>query len=355
MGDDFSDAVKKTLANRVGHECSNPECRARTSGPQDDPSKAVNLGVAAHITAASPGGPRYDSSLSPEERSGHGNGIWLCQNCAKHIDNDPARYTVDVLRKWKTDAEAEAKHRVGKTATSTFRDRGTHHSIETIEALRAVQRQENLDQETILRLRDEGLIKVMDVTHMQSPTVEEYKPRGLTAKGLRVLESGSVKTTAFPASPMPDLKPYDRVRISPIVPRENEQADFMLREDKSDCFVFQKLDSQRYVDIPKSFIEKIHSFGNSKPALVQLSGRLQWVSPKRNFELFPDKPPAGSAGAYGLAKDVDNSYPVRLGVQGKFGREDHLPEILGRGWSVFYDSDGMYLRWGGQVFVVQPY
>jgi len=352
MSDDFSDAVKKTLANRVGHVCSNPECRALTSGPQDDPSRAVNVGVAAHITAASPGGPRYDSSLLPEARSGHKNGIWLCQNCAKHIDNDPARFTVDVLRKWKSDAEAEAKGRVGKTAASRIRD--TSNSIETIEALRAVQRRVTLDQETILRLRDEGLIKVTNVAHMESPTIEEYMPTGLTTKGLRVLESGNkpVKTAAFPPS-LPDLKPYDRVRISPIVPREHEQSDFMVREDTGDCFVFQKLDSQRYVDIPKSFIEQIHKYGNSKPALIQLKGRLQWVSVKRNFELFPYKPPVGTAGAYGLAKDVDNGYPVRLGVQGKFGREDRLPEILGRDWSIFYDSDGMYLRWAGQVFVVQ--
>ena len=72
---------------------------------QDDPSKAVNVGVGAHIIAASPGGPCYDPSLSREERSGHKNGIWLCQTCAKLIDNDPARFTVDVLRKWKSDAE----------------------------------------------------------------------------------------------------------------------------------------------------------------------------------------------------------------------------------------------------------
>jgi len=52
----------------------------------------------------------------PEERSAPSNGIWLCQNCAKLIDNDPTRFTVEVLKKWKTDAEEEAKTRVGKTA-----------------------------------------------------------------------------------------------------------------------------------------------------------------------------------------------------------------------------------------------
>ena len=78
MADDFSEPVKRNLALRAGGLCSNPECRASTSGPQDDPAKAVNVGVAAHITAASPGGPRYDANLAPEERSSSSNGIWLC-------------------------------------------------------------------------------------------------------------------------------------------------------------------------------------------------------------------------------------------------------------------------------------
>jgi diguanylate cyclase (GGDEF)-like protein len=149
-----------------------------------------------------------------------------------------------------------------------------------------------------------------------------------------------------------NLSKLAKVRIEPIVPREHEQSEFMLMEESDECFTFQKIDSQRSVDIPKSFIEKIHKYGDSRPALIQLSGRLQWISNKRNFDLFPEKPPAGSAGMYGIGKEVDNSYPVRLGVQGKFGREDRLPEILGRGGTIFYDSDGMYLRWSGRVFVV---
>ena len=65
--DDFTPAVKDVLAKRVGFRCSNPTCRQLTSGPQFDATKAVNVGVATHITAASMGGPRYDESLTPEE------------------------------------------------------------------------------------------------------------------------------------------------------------------------------------------------------------------------------------------------------------------------------------------------
>lgn len=95
--------------------CSNPECRAHTTGPQTDPLKIVNVGVAAHITAAAPGGPRFDSGLSDKERAAATNGIWLCQNCAKLIDSDTARFSASHLRGWKLAAEWEAKKRIGKT------------------------------------------------------------------------------------------------------------------------------------------------------------------------------------------------------------------------------------------------
>jgi hypothetical protein len=106
--DDFSLQTKETLAKRVGIRCSNPNCRQPTSGPQLDPQKVINVGVASHITAASPGGPRYDAILTNEQRQDVENGIWLCQTCGKLIDNDVARYTVSLLLRWKLVSESAA-------------------------------------------------------------------------------------------------------------------------------------------------------------------------------------------------------------------------------------------------------
>jgi ribosomal protein L37AE/L43A len=47
-----------------------------------------NIGVAAHISGAAPGGPRYDASMSSEARKSINNGIWLCANCARLVDGD---------------------------------------------------------------------------------------------------------------------------------------------------------------------------------------------------------------------------------------------------------------------------
>jgi hypothetical protein len=114
--DDFPEPIKRALAARVNYRCSNPDCSAQTSGPQVEPAKALNVGVAAHITGAAPGGPRYDATLTPDERTDIANGVWLCQTCAKLVDNDPARFSAAALRGWKTKAEQQALHLVGKTA-----------------------------------------------------------------------------------------------------------------------------------------------------------------------------------------------------------------------------------------------
>jgi hypothetical protein len=108
MRDDFTAATRDLLARRVGFRCSNPGCRQPTSGPQADPSGSVNVGVAAHIAAASPDGPRYNAAMTAEERAAPDNGIWLCQTDGKLVDNDAARYTVEGLEDWKAHAEAAA-------------------------------------------------------------------------------------------------------------------------------------------------------------------------------------------------------------------------------------------------------
>jgi hypothetical protein len=111
--DEFSPKTKEVLAKRVANRCSNPGCWAITSGPQSVPDGAINIGVAAHITAAASGGPRYDEDLSPAERASATNGIWLCQNCAKLIDSDTLRFSEAQLRAWKRNAEEAAREGLG--------------------------------------------------------------------------------------------------------------------------------------------------------------------------------------------------------------------------------------------------
>ncbi|MFC1834118.1 hypothetical protein ACFL2Q_05210 [Thermodesulfobacteriota bacterium] len=108
MRDDFPQRIKDQLAKRVGYRCSRPECRQLTSGPSLSTPKAINMGVAAHITAASPGGARYDPSPNSEQRKSYDNGIWLCKHCADLVDKDAETYPVELLRDWKESSEHSA-------------------------------------------------------------------------------------------------------------------------------------------------------------------------------------------------------------------------------------------------------
>lgn len=96
------------IAKRAGGFCSNPECRRSTFGAKPGQDGYVNIGEAAHITASAPGGPRYDSSITSEQRRSESNGLWLCQPCGDLVDSDSERFTCETLLKWKQAAEDQA-------------------------------------------------------------------------------------------------------------------------------------------------------------------------------------------------------------------------------------------------------
>ena len=122
MRDEFNNSIKDTLSKRVGLLCSNTNCKALTMGPNSLEHKTTNIGVAAHITAASPGGPRFDNKMTSEQRGSISNAIWLCQSCAKLIDSDPNKYSVDILLDWKTKAEQHAELKLNKQWTDSAKN-----------------------------------------------------------------------------------------------------------------------------------------------------------------------------------------------------------------------------------------
>lgn len=72
-------------------------------------------------TSSHPGGPRYDPSLTPEERRHANNAIRLCQTHGNLVDNDKLWFTEEELIRWKRAAESEARLRTGKTAAAVSR------------------------------------------------------------------------------------------------------------------------------------------------------------------------------------------------------------------------------------------
>jgi hypothetical protein len=119
--DEFPAWVKALLAKRAGYLCSNPACRAKLIGPSSsDPKRTVLMAVAAHISAAAPGGPRYDFALTPGERASPDNGICLCPTCSVLIDkNQGADFASATLQDWKRQAEHRATSELGRPATGS--------------------------------------------------------------------------------------------------------------------------------------------------------------------------------------------------------------------------------------------
>lgn len=150
MRDDFTQDTKNILGNRVGWICSNPSCRKLTRGAAGDESKYVNIGVAAHICAASEGGPRYDVNMTQEERKSYNNGIWLCQSCSKLIDSDIDRYSVEILRQWKNQAEERTKEDLESQRNFNTKEFCTLK----IKSFSEASKEEKLEQSVLIDLTD---------------------------------------------------------------------------------------------------------------------------------------------------------------------------------------------------------
>lgn len=110
--DEFAPKTKLQIARRAGYLCSFPTCRTPTSGATSDGESEINIGTAAHICAAAPGGPRYDEKMTSEERASASNGIWMCRDHGTAIDSADPEFTVDRLREWKKQAQIDSWQRV---------------------------------------------------------------------------------------------------------------------------------------------------------------------------------------------------------------------------------------------------
>jgi hypothetical protein len=106
VGKDFSAPIKKDLSERVAYMCCNPYCRKLTIKPNANRHVAVKSGKACHIISASSKGPRGDSSKSNDFIKSFKNGIWLCDKCAREVDDNQSKYTIEELNNWKTEAES---------------------------------------------------------------------------------------------------------------------------------------------------------------------------------------------------------------------------------------------------------
>jgi hypothetical protein len=127
----FSKATIDLLAKRAAYICSNPDCRCLTMAASgEDDGKFIFIAEAAHISAASKGGARYNDSLTSDERENIANAIFLCANCATMIDkNNGKDFPSELLFAWKNSHETWTADNLNKSIANTLSIiDGEHHA-----------------------------------------------------------------------------------------------------------------------------------------------------------------------------------------------------------------------------------
>lgn len=100
-------AQEKVVIARSGNKCAYPGCGLDlTIDPKADGDRPKATGKVAHIAAASPGGPRFDASMTPEERGSAQNLIYLCGPHHDAVDTQLGYHTREFL------LEAKRAHEV---------------------------------------------------------------------------------------------------------------------------------------------------------------------------------------------------------------------------------------------------
>lgn len=106
-------AQEKVVIARSGNKCAYPGCGLDlTIYPKSDGDRPKATGKVAHIAAASPGGPRYDASMTAEQRGSAQNLIYLCGPHHDVVDTQLDYHTREFLLAAKYSHEAAVERAV---------------------------------------------------------------------------------------------------------------------------------------------------------------------------------------------------------------------------------------------------
>jgi hypothetical protein len=122
---EFTEAVKKQIAQEAMFICSSPSC-FRFTAYNTSEGHARTIAEAAHVNAASKKGPRAKPNADLKKLKSKENGIWLCRICHKLIDDAPKCYPEPLLRQWKKDHREILRKIVGKDLESAILDLRNH-------------------------------------------------------------------------------------------------------------------------------------------------------------------------------------------------------------------------------------
>jgi len=125
--------TRQDLWIAAGGRCEYPGCN-KLLGFDDIEQIEINYSNMAHIVGAVPGGPRGNSTLSPELATSISNLMLLCPQHNHLIDSDEHKYTVEFLHKRKRLRESAIKNlfdKIGAERTTVIKFRTLIHGSPT--------------------------------------------------------------------------------------------------------------------------------------------------------------------------------------------------------------------------------
>ena len=97
------------LWGRGAATCSFPDCKKNLFIDRTETDDETLIGEMCHIIAEADNGPRGDSSFPMDKRNVYENLILMCRNHHRIIDSQTNTYSIDLLRKMKSDHEGWIK------------------------------------------------------------------------------------------------------------------------------------------------------------------------------------------------------------------------------------------------------
>lgn len=110
----ITQSTRQRLFSMSGNQCAYPGCE---QGLFEDLC-ATFYGAICHISAANKEGPRYKPAMTNEERRGYDNLILLCDKHHKQVDNNSENYSVEGLKKMKSEHIESVQNKLNKIITN---------------------------------------------------------------------------------------------------------------------------------------------------------------------------------------------------------------------------------------------
>jgi len=148
------------------------------------------------------------------------------------------------------------------------------------------------------------------------------------------------------------------VRVTPVLPVARSQDTFFVRDVTSEVIDLEKSSSGHIISIPAQRVTDDLPVPNDLDCtrLLELNGRLQWLSLSRSWRFFPDRPQSAEERQCGFSRAAAPEDPVitqlqQRGQDTRFARRDNLARYLLQGYQLVYDESGLFLQHGDMILI----